>query len=51
MTVALDRIVKEDKKGEGLYDHSAEGSDDMPVSFDNFLPQEDSVLTRYPGAH
>lgn len=33
MSVALDRIVKEDKKGEGLYDHSAEGSDDMPVSY------------------
>jgi secondary thiamine-phosphate synthase enzyme len=31
MTDALDRIVPEDRKG-GLYRHSAEGSDDMPVS-------------------
>jgi hypothetical protein len=32
MSTALDRIVPEDKKGEGLYRHDAEGSDDMPVS-------------------
>ncbi|KAF1847839.1 UPF0047-domain-containing protein [Cucurbitaria berberidis CBS 394.84] len=31
MTDALDRIVPEDKKGEGLYRHDAEGSDDMPA--------------------
>jgi secondary thiamine-phosphate synthase enzyme len=37
---ALDRIVPEDKKGrggKGLYRHDAEGSDDMPVSFDFLL--------------
>ena len=33
MSTALDRIVPEDKKGQGLYRHDAEGSDDMPVSF------------------
>jgi|TARA_R110002003_G_scaffold219_5_gene16487 secondary thiamine-phosphate synthase enzyme len=32
MSDALDRIVPEDKKGQGLYRHDAEGSDDMPVS-------------------
>lgn len=32
MSDALDRIVPEDKKG-NLYRHSAEGSDDMPVSY------------------
>ena len=32
MSTALDRIVPEDKKGQGLYRHDAEGSDDMPVS-------------------
>lgn len=32
MTDALDRIAPEDKKGE-IYRHSAEGLDDMPVSF------------------
>lgn len=32
MSDALDRIVPEDRKG-GLYRHSAEGLDDMPVSF------------------
>lgn len=31
MSDALDRIVVEDKKGEGIYRHDAEGSDDMPV--------------------
>lgn len=31
MSDALDRIVPEDKKGEGIYRHDAEGSDDMPV--------------------
>lgn len=31
MSDALDRIVPEDRKGH-LYRHSAEGSDDMPVS-------------------
>ncbi|RMZ68207.1 secondary thiamine-phosphate synthase enzyme [Pyrenophora seminiperda CCB06] len=31
MSTALDRIVPEDKKGEGLYRHDAEGSDDMPA--------------------
>ncbi|KAF3009479.1 hypothetical protein E8E13_002880 [Curvularia kusanoi] len=31
MTTALDRIVPEDKKGQGLYRHDAEGSDDMPA--------------------
>lgn len=33
MSDALDRIVPEDKKGQGLYRHDAEGSDDMPVRF------------------
>jgi thiamine phosphate synthase YjbQ (UPF0047 family) len=33
MSDALDRIVPEDKGRKGLYRHSAEGSDDMPVSF------------------
>ena len=32
MSDALDRIAPEDKKGEGLYRHDAEGTDDMPVS-------------------
>ncbi len=32
MSDALDRIVPEDKKGQGLYRHDAEGTDDMPVS-------------------
>ena len=32
MSDALDRIAPEDRKGE-LYRHSAEGLDDMPVSF------------------
>ncbi|OAL43374.1 UPF0047-domain-containing protein [Pyrenochaeta sp. DS3sAY3a] len=31
MSDALDRIVPEDKKGEGIYRHDAEGSDDMPA--------------------
>jgi secondary thiamine-phosphate synthase enzyme len=31
MSDALDRLVPEDKKGNGLYRHSAEGSDDMPA--------------------
>lgn len=33
MSDALDRIAPEDRKG-NLYRHSAEGPDDMPVSFD-----------------
>jgi thiamine phosphate synthase YjbQ (UPF0047 family) len=37
MSTALDRIVPEDKKGQGLYRHDAEGSDDMPVSSEYFL--------------
>jgi secondary thiamine-phosphate synthase enzyme len=32
MSDALDRLVPEDRKGAGLYRHSAEGKDDMPVS-------------------
>lgn len=32
MSDALDRIAPEDKKGQGLYRHDAEGTDDMPVS-------------------
>jgi secondary thiamine-phosphate synthase enzyme len=32
MSDALDRIAPEDRKGD-LYRHSAEGLDDMPVSF------------------
>lgn len=32
MSDALDRIAPEDAKGKGLYRHSAEGKDDMPVS-------------------
>lgn len=32
MSKTLDRIVPEDKKGQNLYAHDAEGSDDMPVS-------------------
>ena len=31
MSDALDRIVPEDRAGKGLYRHSAEGPDDMPV--------------------
>ncbi|EOA84254.1 uncharacterized protein SETTUDRAFT_21609 [Exserohilum turcica Et28A] len=31
MGTALNRIVPEDKKGQGLYRHDAEGSDDMPA--------------------
>ncbi|KAF3932652.1 hypothetical protein ABW19_dt0201370 [Dactylella cylindrospora] len=31
MRDALDRIVVEDKKNEGIYRHDAEGSDDMPA--------------------
>ncbi|MCJ1390210.1 hypothetical protein MMC18_003068 [Xylographa bjoerkii] len=31
MSDALDRIVPEDKKRQGLYRHDAEGSDDMPA--------------------
>lgn len=31
MSDAMDRIVPEDRKGD-MYRHSAEGSDDMPVS-------------------
>jgi secondary thiamine-phosphate synthase enzyme len=35
MSDALDRIVPEDKgEREGLYRHDAEGSDDMPVSYE-----------------
>ena len=32
MSDSLDRLAPEDKKGQGLYRHDAEGSDDMPVS-------------------
>ena len=32
MSDALDKIAPEDRKGEGLYRHEAEGVDDMPVS-------------------
>jgi thiamine phosphate synthase YjbQ (UPF0047 family) len=32
MSDALDRLAPEDRKGTGLYRHSAEGRDDMPVS-------------------
>jgi thiamine phosphate synthase YjbQ (UPF0047 family) len=32
MSDALDRLAPEDRKGAGLYRHSAEGKDDMPVS-------------------
>lgn len=32
MSDALDRLAPEDRKGTGLYRHSAEGKDDMPVS-------------------
>ena len=32
MSDALDRVAPEDKKG-SMYRHSAEGQDDMPVSF------------------
>jgi hypothetical protein len=43
MSVALDRIVPEDKGGrggKGLYRHDAEGSDDMPVrTVPTYLPQ------------
>lgn len=35
MSDALDRIAPEDRKG-NLYRHSAEGLDDMPVSWDTF---------------
>lgn len=31
MSDAMDRIVVEDTKGEGIYRHDAEGSDDMPA--------------------
>ena len=31
MSDSLDRLAPEDKKGQGLYRHDAEGSDDMPV--------------------
>ena len=31
MSDALDRIVPEDRKNEGIYRHDAEGSDDMPA--------------------
>ncbi|KAF1968678.1 UPF0047-domain-containing protein [Bimuria novae-zelandiae CBS 107.79] len=37
MSDALDRIVPEDKKGEGLYRHDAEGSDDMPAHVKSVL--------------
>lgn len=32
MSDALDRLAPEDKKDRGMYRHSAEGRDDMPVS-------------------
>ncbi|KAH0606425.1 uncharacterized protein H6S33_004086 [Morchella sextelata] len=31
MSDAMDRIVAEDRTGEGMYRHDAEGSDDMPA--------------------
>jgi thiamine phosphate synthase YjbQ (UPF0047 family) len=37
MSDALDRVVPEDKRNEGLYRHDAEGSDDMPVRRTWFL--------------
>ena len=39
MSDALDRIAPEDKKGEGLYRHDAEGTDDMPVSIMTAQPR------------
>ena len=32
MSDSLDKLAPEDKKGQGLYRHDAEGTDDMPVS-------------------
>jgi secondary thiamine-phosphate synthase enzyme len=37
MSDAMDRIVVEDKKGEGIYRHDAEGSDDMPAHIKSAL--------------
>ncbi|KAF2753901.1 hypothetical protein EJ05DRAFT_444139 [Pseudovirgaria hyperparasitica] len=37
MSDALDRIVPEDKKHQGLYRHDAEGSDDMPAHIKSAL--------------
>ena len=37
MSDALDRIVVEDKKHEGIYRHDAEGSDDMPAHIKSAL--------------
>ncbi|CCX05807.1 hypothetical protein FPQ18DRAFT_334196 [Pyronema domesticum] len=37
MSDAMDRIVAEDKKGEGIYRHDAEGSDDMPAHIKSAL--------------
>jgi secondary thiamine-phosphate synthase enzyme len=37
MSDALDRIVPEDKRGEGIYRHDAEGSDDMPAHIKSAL--------------
>lgn len=37
MSDALDRIVKEDKAGKGIYRHDAEGSDDMPAHIKSSL--------------
>ncbi len=37
MSDALDRIVVEDKKNEGIYRHDAEGSDDMPAHIKSAL--------------
>ncbi|KAL7274795.1 hypothetical protein RUND412_002294 [Rhizina undulata] len=37
MADALDRIVVEDKKHEGIYRHDAEGSDDMPAHIKSAL--------------
>ena len=37
MSDAMDRLVEEDKGGEGLYRHDAEGSDDMPAHIKSAL--------------
>jgi secondary thiamine-phosphate synthase enzyme len=44
MSDALDRIVPEDRKG-NLYRHSAEGADDMPVTFTTRSPKFCRKLT------
>lgn len=44
MSTALDRIVPEDKKGQGLYRHDAEGSDDMPVSIEGIRMEDIGLI-------